>query len=109
LVPNGHAAALEPGTLVQDALRLVDHARDVLVAAIRHERARGTDDPVIAGFLHTACPGPTPDLMTADGPMPDIHSDTIAERLFELDTWVCRHAEPDEPIASTQSVTDATT
>jgi len=109
MVPNGHPATLEPGALVQDALRLVDHARQVLAAAIRLERAHGSGDAVITGFLDAADPGLAVDLMIAADPMHDVHSDAIADRLFEIDAWVCRHAEPDDPIASTQPVTDATT
>jgi hypothetical protein len=56
------------------------------------------DSPVLAADLNSAA-GPVSDLSTAN----------ITERLFELDTWVCRHIEPDDPIASGQPVTDATT
>lgn len=113
LISHLHAAApatrLEPGTLVNDALQLVDHAREVLAAASRHERAHGTDDAAIAGLVEPDGPGPAADAISAEGPGSDTRSENIAERLFELDGWVCRHTEPDDPIGSNRPVTDATT
>jgi hypothetical protein len=35
---------------------------------------------------------------------PNVRSEATAERLFELDTWVRRHAEPDDPQLCTQPV-----
>lgn len=104
LVPNGHDAPFEPGELVLDALELVDHARRVLAVTRQYERAHGTD---IVGVVDAACSGLAVDLTTAASPVSDVLSDPVAERLFELDAWGCRHAEADDPIASVQPVTDA--
>jgi hypothetical protein len=109
MVPNGHIAQLEPGALVQDALRLVVHARQVLAAKTRHERARGTDDATIAELVHASSPELAIHLIDAVDPRLDVHSDRIAERLLEIDAWVCRHAEPGDPIPSVQPLADATT
>lgn len=106
MVPNGHASRLEPGSLVYDALQLIDHAREVLAAATRHERARGAD---YAGLVGPDSTGLAAELMSAAGPVSETRSENIAERLFELDTWVCRHSEPDDPIESRHPVTDSAT
>jgi hypothetical protein len=108
MVPNGHPVDLEPGMLVQDALSLADHARQVLVAAIRHERARGTGDTVITGIVDAAGGGLARDAMTAaEAWFPNVRSEATAERLFELDTWVRRHTDHDDPLLCTQPVTAA--
>lgn len=67
------------------------------------------DDAAIARLVDSDSPRLAADLMSAAGPIFGVRSENIAERLFELDTWVCRHIEPDDPIASGQPVTDATT
>jgi hypothetical protein len=87
MVPTGYSADLEPGELAQDALRLADHARQVLVAAIRHERARGTGQTVIGEIVNSADASLAEDLMIAAGSsFPAVGSEAIADRLFELDS-----------------------
>jgi hypothetical protein len=108
MVPSGHAVELEPGSLTSDALSLVKHAHQVLLAAVRHERARGTSRSVLDGILSeraSVLDGGSPHEATYQTSV--WTSEALSDVLFELDTWVHRHAEADAPQASGRPVTDA--
>lgn len=107
MVPSGHAVELEPGSLASDALSLAKHAQLVLLAAVRHERARGTSRSVLDGILDETATFKTSSLHKTTSEVSVWASEDLHNMLFDLDAWVHRHAETDDPQASRQPVTDA--
>jgi hypothetical protein len=108
MVPIGAPVMLIPGVLVDDAVRLMRHAQDVLVSAVRVELAAGTSRRALADAL-----GEHEDVtcsrseMLLDEVAAAISSEDLADRLFDLDAWVRRHHEDDDSRLTAHPVTDA--
>jgi hypothetical protein len=100
LLPSGADPDSTDGELVQDAELLVEHARNVLDAAIRVDHARrhppGPGKP-------SACAGSS----TGDTDSRVWTSEQLADSLLDLDSWVLRHRERDDLVISDQPLTDA--
>jgi hypothetical protein len=114
MVPTGSYQDGYEGLVVADAVRLVEHARQVLAAAVVAERADGTSWEEIADVLDTtpasaqtrwqpivsewdaqvelaAVPGRNPH------DFPDVLIDLPTLTAAELKAWVLRHHEPNDP------------
>jgi hypothetical protein len=106
MMPTGAPTDSEPGALLQDALQVARLARQVLVAAANLERTRGTPEDVVSELLSSSETTANPNsLIRAAAPAAD--PGLIEDRLFDLDSWVRRHAEPDDPPILPQPVTTA--
>ncbi|MCF7553759.1 hypothetical protein [Pseudonocardia sp. WMMC193] len=90
--------------LTIDAVVLVRHAQAVLAAAVHHDLIRGASEFAVRASL-----GLHPDqaLPCAETRLKSCSAEVIDDLLFELDSWVRRHHEPDEPVPPRQAVTDA--
>lgn len=108
MVPAGRSVELEPGALVNDAVRLVDHALRVLIAAVQHERIRGDGRVVPDGVLPSELAVHVRDSLSAAGtPERTWRAEALADSLFDLDDWVRRHCEADDPPLPEWPVTTA--